>query len=174
MRSPEGRGPSFMNQSGKAFIALPISTPRSSPHSKSGSYCSSPMSLLAQLLVTATSTRLSPFLTKPVMSVLNGGYQSTATFFPFTDSSAMSFSSPRSISTCFPGVRSSSPRLTVLDYVAVPEKYFNLSSPHWLKSLRVNDFTVNGSSILGTKPTSHVSPAGLDSRRVVSYTGAFL
>ena len=75
---------------------------------------------------------------------------------------------------CNPATRSSFPRLTVLEYVAVPEKYFNLSSLHWLKSLRVNDFIENFPSIFGLNSTSQESPAGLDSSKVVSSTGAFL
>ena len=70
----EGRAVEFRNHSGKLFIALPMLTPLSVPHSKSAGYCSSPISLFAQLLLTAISMILLPSLTWSVMSTMKGGY----------------------------------------------------------------------------------------------------
>ena len=75
------------------------------------------------MLTTLISMVFVPPLTASVMSTLNGAFQYTPRFLPFTVTSARSFTSPRSRMTASWSLISFFFSLKVLEYVAAPEKY---------------------------------------------------
>ena len=82
----------------------------------------SPIIRFGQRLVTRTSMRFVPACSACVMSALYGGFHSTPPIgVPFTDSSAISFTLPRSSSTCEPAASADAGTVTSFAYVAVPE-----------------------------------------------------
>ena len=81
------------------------------------------MRRLGQRFVTRTSNSFSPGLAALVMSTRNGAFQRMPKSWPFSRTSAISFTLPRSSRSERFSPKRSAGMLIVLRYVAVPEKY---------------------------------------------------
>src|SRR6476469_512384 len=107
-------------------------------------------------LVTRTSTRFVPACSARVTSARKGGFHRIPPIgVPFTDSSAISLTVPRSISTCEPGTSAEAGIVKSFACVAVPEKYFTPASAERVHDVRLSSRVVAGAPRFGWNRTSH-------------------